>query len=205
MGNLIPFKQTFIAGISTRTVSARKLHEFLESKQDFSHWVKNRVKKWRFKDGDDFSIILSKSTNGRACKEYYLTIDMAKMIAMSENSEKGDQARRYFLDCEKKLLESKQQQQLPMKAEYGQRFIIRVMGDKTETTPVPEGAFILTRDQIKKNIHEVVPGYALIKKDILMDLTRTVACFGTIFDSVMQHIEVAELDTGLVLFNRQAV
>jgi phage anti-repressor protein len=27
-----------------RTVNARELHEFLESKQQFSHWIKNRVR-----------------------------------------------------------------------------------------------------------------------------------------------------------------
>ena len=29
-------------------VSARELHKFLESKQDFTHWIKSRIEKYGF-------------------------------------------------------------------------------------------------------------------------------------------------------------
>ncbi len=84
-------------------VSARELHSFLESKQEFSNWVKNRIEKYGFQENIDFTTILSKSNGGRPTIEYALTIDTAKEIAMVEGNEKGKQARRYFIDCEKKL------------------------------------------------------------------------------------------------------
>lgn len=39
------------------TVNARDLHSFLESKQEFLHWMKNRVKKYNFTEGTDFIAI----------------------------------------------------------------------------------------------------------------------------------------------------
>lgn len=37
--------------------------------------------------------------------DYSLTIDMAKEISMIQRSEKGKEARRYFIACEKRLKE----------------------------------------------------------------------------------------------------
>ena len=37
-----------------RAVSARELHEFLESKQDFSTWIKNRIEKYDLVENVDY-------------------------------------------------------------------------------------------------------------------------------------------------------
>ena len=37
-----------------QAVSARELHAFLESKQDFSNWIKNRIEKYDFEEGVDY-------------------------------------------------------------------------------------------------------------------------------------------------------
>lgn len=42
-------------------------------------------------------------TGGRSRIEYALSLDMAKEISMLEGNEKGKQARRYFIECEKRL------------------------------------------------------------------------------------------------------
>ena len=83
-------------------VSARELHEFLESKQEFINWFKNRIEKYGFLENEDFMTILSKS-GGRPQTNYILKLDMAKELSMVEANEKGSQARRYFIACEKKL------------------------------------------------------------------------------------------------------
>ena len=90
-------------------VSARELHEFLEVGRDFTTWIKARIEKYEFLENVDFTIIESFHQNGgkggRPEKDYVLTIEMAKELSMVENSEKGKQARKYFINCEKKLKE----------------------------------------------------------------------------------------------------
>ena len=48
--------------------------------------------------------LVSKEGQGRGghnATEYRLTLDMAKELAMVENNERGRQARRYFIECER--------------------------------------------------------------------------------------------------------
>ena len=84
-----------------QTVNARELHAFLEVGRDFSSWIKQRIEKYDFIDGEDFSPVLVKSITGRPATEYRLSIHMAKEIAMVENNEQGKKARRYFIEVEK--------------------------------------------------------------------------------------------------------
>lgn len=47
--------------------------------------------------------MLSKNLeNGGKAKEYHVTLDMGKHLAMIERNEKGHQARQYFIECERK-------------------------------------------------------------------------------------------------------
>jgi phage anti-repressor protein len=93
------------------TVNARELHSFLEVGRYFANWIKIRIDKYGFVEGEDFTVISrlpnSASGNRGATKEYFITLDMAKELAMVERNEKGKQARRYFMDCEKQLHEQK--------------------------------------------------------------------------------------------------
>ena len=88
-----------------QAVSARDLHRFLESKRDFSNWIKDRIEKYGFIENQDFEVFNNFGENpngGRPLTEYALTLDTAKEIAMVEGNEKGKQARRYFIEMEKK-------------------------------------------------------------------------------------------------------
>nr|DAN66146.1 MAG TPA: AntA/AntB antirepressor [Caudoviricetes sp.] len=91
-----------VAGQAQQTVNARELHAFLENKQEFSNWIKNRIEDYGFLDGVDFLTNLSK-TQGRPRIDYFLSLDMAKELSMVERNAKGKQARQYFIDCEKRL------------------------------------------------------------------------------------------------------
>ncbi|UZR99816.1 antA/AntB antirepressor family protein [Chondrinema litorale] len=93
-------------------VDARELHQFLESKRDFSNWITQRINRYGFIDGEDFTTNLLKSTGGRPSKEYYLTFDMAKELAMVENNDRGRQARRYFIEAEQALMQLRQNERL---------------------------------------------------------------------------------------------
>ena len=102
MNELISLTQSAINGELQQTVNARELHAFLESKQDFSTWIKNRIEKYGFVENQDFVRFHKKmEANNATMIEYYITLDMAKEIAMIENNEKGRDVRQYFITCEK--------------------------------------------------------------------------------------------------------
>lgn len=81
-------------------VSARELHDFLEVETPFNKWFP-RMCEYGFAEGQDFWTFLSESTGGRPAQEAVMTIDMAKEICMIQRSEKGKQARQYFIQLEK--------------------------------------------------------------------------------------------------------
>ena len=85
-------------------VSAKELHEFLGIGVHFSTWMK-RMCEYGFEEDIDFSILKSGNPNGGIAKidDYIITIDMAKELSMIQRTEKGKQARLYFIECEKKL------------------------------------------------------------------------------------------------------
>ena len=81
-------------------VSARELHNFLEVETPFNKWFP-RMCEYGFTENQDFWTFLSESTGGRPAQEAALSIDMAKEICMIQRSEKGKQARQYFIQLEK--------------------------------------------------------------------------------------------------------
>ena len=89
-------------------VDARELHTALNNKRQFSDWIKQRIEQYGFVENVDFatySQICEKPQGGRPTREYALTLDTAKEIAMVENNEQGRKIRRYFIEVEKKARE----------------------------------------------------------------------------------------------------
>jgi anti-repressor protein len=86
-----------------QVVSARELYEFLEVKRDFTNWCKQMFE-YGFEEQKDFTPIMAKSTGGRPSVDYALCLDMAKEISMLQRTDKGKQARQYFIQCEKAAL-----------------------------------------------------------------------------------------------------
>ena len=104
MTQLIPLHSQTIDGNAVETVNARELHTFLESKQDFSTWIKNRIADYDFVENQDFVRFHKKmEANNATLIEYAISLDMAKELSMVERNEQGKQARKYFIECEKRL------------------------------------------------------------------------------------------------------
>lgn len=106
-GNIpIRIEEGTINGDPVQTVNARDLHAFLEVGKMFAHWIKDRIEVFGFSENVDYVVFAETGNNpsgGRPAKEYAVTIDMAKELAMVERNEKGKQARQYFIACERKL------------------------------------------------------------------------------------------------------
>ncbi|WP_189910966.1 ORF6C domain-containing protein [Clostridium cochlearium] len=91
-----------------RLVNARELHEWLGNKDNFTTWIGDRIKQYGFIENVDYTSFLENSKKpqgGRPSKEYVITLNMAKELSMVERTEKGKQARKYFIKCEEKLKE----------------------------------------------------------------------------------------------------
>ena len=94
---------------ASKPLAQENCTSFLESKQDFSNWIKNRIEKYGLVENQDYSLlnnfIEQTGRGGHNRIEYALTIDAAKELAMVEGNDKGKQARQYFISCEKKMQE----------------------------------------------------------------------------------------------------
>ncbi len=99
---------------SRRVVDARDLHEFLGVGKDFSTWLKDRIEKYGFTEGEDYVEVFPNfgensgltDKGGRPTRNYLLSLDTAKELCMVENNEKGRQARKYFIAVEKAYREN---------------------------------------------------------------------------------------------------
>ena len=82
-------------------VLGRDLHEFLEVVTPYSKWFPRMVG-YGFTEGQDFSTHKSESTGGRPAINHIMTLDMSKQVAMLQRTDRGRQAREYFIEVEKR-------------------------------------------------------------------------------------------------------
>ena len=87
-------------------VSGRELHEFLEVKTRYNDWFPRMVE-YGFEEGIDFIMVTQKRVTNNLKNsvttviDHAISIDMAKEISMIQRTNKGKQARKYFIECEK--------------------------------------------------------------------------------------------------------
>ena len=111
MNELIKVEQKTIGTEEVNAVDARELWNFLGSKQQFGNWIENKVTTNLFFEENIDWIVLNKSINAKTVQpqglkrriDYALTVDTAKKVAMSEQTQKGNEIRKYFINCEKRL------------------------------------------------------------------------------------------------------
>lgn len=84
-----------------RAVSARELHRFLEVTERFSNWFERQLQYGFIESVDYQGCEVFNTLANQTLTDYALTIDTAKEISMLQRTEKGKQARRYFIECEK--------------------------------------------------------------------------------------------------------
>lgn len=97
-------EQNTINNAEVNSVNARDLWENLEVKTKFSDWIVRRLEDSMFVEGQDYILLtIEKNSVGQPAKEYIVTLEMAKHLAMMEKTGKGFEVRQYFIDAEKEL------------------------------------------------------------------------------------------------------
>lgn len=88
-------------------VSGRQLHEVLGIETRYSDWFP-RMCEYGFTEGVDFNSLIFEQVQlegnrevKRSLQDHLIKIDMAKEICMIQRSDKGKQARQYFIQIEK--------------------------------------------------------------------------------------------------------
>jgi anti-repressor protein len=149
------------------TVNARELHTELESRQDFSTWIKSRIED--FEEGIDYLVhkFVDNPKGGRPTIDYYLTIEASKHVAMMERNDQGKKIRQYFIEVENRAREISKAPQIPQT--YAEA--LRLAADQAEQIEAQKTLLI---EQAPK-----VEAYnTLIKTDTMMSLSNACKHFG---------------------------
>ena len=112
MDSLIQITKNAINGAEViNSVNAREIHNYLGVKTRFNDWINRAIEKYDFIENIDYSIL----SNGNS-KDFVVTLDMAKELAMLENNPKGKETRKYFIEFEKqgKALINQQSQEIQL-------------------------------------------------------------------------------------------
>lgn len=158
-------------------VNARELHKILQSKQEFSNWIKNRISEYNFTENLDFigvdNIIITEAgffgKREKTIKDYHLTLDMAKELCMLERSEIGRKVRRHFIQAEQIAL-----QELPRLVEENKAL-------KRELALIPQfkrdpDAHLRLLQQARQALFLAQPEYEAIERYRAMGLTNAEIC-----------------------------
>jgi phage anti-repressor protein len=123
--SLVPVISGQVGGCESNIVSAKALHKALGVGNDFSTWIKLRIDEYGFVLGADYVVFdssdfrnqsakldqlesgwVTKRGGDRRSKDYGLSLNMAKELAMVERNDQGRAIRRYFIQCEDELYRS---------------------------------------------------------------------------------------------------
>ena len=101
MSELIPIQDN--GGV--QAVMGRDLHAFLEVGAEYRHWFP-RMLAYGFEERKDYTVKIDRVQDSlgreREAMNHVISLDMAKEISMIQRTDKGKQARQYFIECEKK-------------------------------------------------------------------------------------------------------
>ncbi|MEO5298684.1 antA/AntB antirepressor family protein [Enterococcus cecorum] len=159
-------------------VSGRELHEFLEVGTPYHIWFPRMVD-YGFSENVDFTSFeqkCSKPSGGRPLHDHAMTLDMAKEISMIQRTEKGKQARLYFIDVENQYKAI--QKRLPNTREAIQQLLLQGVEEVNQRVDVMEerlsnveenakldtGDYNVVAKRVRQRVYEVGKAYGLNTK-----------------------------------------
>ena len=155
-------------------VSGRELHEFLEVNEKYTDWFKRMIE-YGFAENVDFIGLSEKSEKlgGRPRMNHAMTLNMAKEVSMIQRTEKGKQARLYFIDVENQYKAI--QKRLPNTREAIQQLLLQGVEEVNQRVDIMEerlsnveenakldtGDYNVISKRVKKRVYEVARAYGL--------------------------------------------
>lgn len=118
IGELIPIEKRG----GQQAVNARYLYEWLQIRKQFADWIKMQIIRCDLVENEDYEVLLHQEVkqSGRGGSnriDYALSLNAAKEISMMSQTEKGKQARRYFIECER-IAQEKQKPMMVLPQNY---------------------------------------------------------------------------------------
>lgn len=84
-----------------QAVSARELYDFLQPTERFASWFDRQLQYGFVETQDYLGCEVFNTLARQTLLDFYISTDMAKEISMIQRSDKGRQARQYFIECER--------------------------------------------------------------------------------------------------------
>jgi phage anti-repressor protein len=201
-----------------QVVSARELYHYLGyDKSQWARWYKKNIEENAFaiekEDWEGFDTV-SSSNNGLTTKDFAITLDFAKRISMMARTEKGEEARSYFIACETKVKElAKPMSQidiLVMSVQLLQKQAQEIAEVKSEMQELK------AKQSIRDEAYYTVSGYASIRgikidsskanllgRKCVKESREADVHIGTVHDSHYGKINSYHLDILSVVFEKE--
>ena len=135
-----------------QAVLGRDLHAFLEVETRYRDWMPRMIA-YGFTEGQDYALknerVRDSLGREREAIGHVISLDMAKEISMIQRTDKGKQARQYFIECER---QAQQRPALPGRAELAQWVLDaenRAEAAELENAALKGGEGIRIKDFIK--------------------------------------------------------
>lgn len=107
MTQIIPIQKSEIGNEVVNSVNARDLHGELAITKPFTQWMTAQIRRASLVEEQDYILLnqkVSQVSGAKYLKEYILTMDAAKHIAMMSQSKKAKEIRNYFIQVEKEYI-----------------------------------------------------------------------------------------------------
>lgn len=165
--------------------TAKKLYDWLElNPAHYARWAKDNITENPFADENEFSPLKAKTSKkgGRPTEDYKITASLAKRISMADKSERGEQARNYFIGCEQALVRIAEQKH-KIEVERAKGIAVRNAltsaikqsgeNERMHNHAYPTYTDLIYRSLFGKPAKQLRDENGLTKKDDLRDLFNT--------------------------------
>jgi len=189
MSMVIEIKKEMIGAETTNSVNSRELWTNLGIKKQFGNWIKHQIESLGLEENTDY-VTFTQKVNRQTLKEYVLTLDMAKHIAMASRTEKGKEVRKYFIEAEKKLTQVQTQQNDILPA-------IVEMAKVNQQIVQSNQELISNITEMNKGLHQMLAGFANMQQDLKTIKRDVVIINGGLNMCADQTIKIRETQDGL--------